>query len=79
MRYKTKSSAALQIALGGLPAQMPVKVDADIEVSAKIVGELRKLTVWPDNLAITMPQDGYRDSAVRASKVSVATRTLPKS
>jgi hypothetical protein len=27
MRYKPKSSAALHIALGGLPAQMPVNVD----------------------------------------------------
>ena len=57
MRYKPKSTAALDIALGGLPAQMPVKVDADIEVSAKTVGELRELTAWPENLAITTPQD----------------------
>ena len=78
MRYKPKSSAALQIALGGLPAQMPVKVDADIEVSARTVGELRKLTAWPENLAITTPQDGYPDSGVRVSKVSLATRTSPK-
>ena len=70
MRYKPKSSAALHIALGGLPAQMPVKVDADIEVSA---------TVWPENLAVTTPQDRYPDSAVRVSKVSVAARTSPKS
>jgi hypothetical protein len=79
MRYKPKSSAALHIALGGLPAQMPVKVDADIEVSAKTVGELRKVTAWPENLAITTPQDRYLDSAVRVSKASVATRTSPKS
>jgi hypothetical protein len=79
MRYKPKSSAALHIALGGLPAQMPVKVDADIEVSAKSVKELRKLTVWPENLAITTPQDGYPDSVVRVTKVSVAARTSPKS
>jgi hypothetical protein len=58
---------------------MPVKVDADIEVSAKSIGELRKVTAWPENLAITTPQDGYRDSAVRVSKASVATRTSPKS
>ena len=67
MRYKAKSSAALHIALGGLPAQMPVKVDADIEVTAKTVGELRKVTTWPENLAITTPQDRYPDSAVRVS------------
>jgi hypothetical protein len=55
MRYKPKSSAALHIALGGLPAQMPVKIDADIKVSAKTVGELRKLAAWFKNLAITTP------------------------
>ena len=77
MRYKPKSSAALQIAPG--PAQMPVKVDADIEVTAKTVGELRKVTAWPENLAITTPQDRYPDSAVTVSKVSVAARTSPKS
>jgi len=58
---------------------MRVKVDADIEVTAKTVGELRKVTAWPENLAITTPQDRYPDSVVRVSKVSVATRTSPKS
>jgi len=78
MRYKPKSSAALHIALGGLPAQMPVKVDSDVKVSAKTVGELRKVTAWPENLAITTPQDRHPDSAVRVGKVSVATRTSRK-
>ena len=62
-----------------LPAQMPVVVDADIDVPAKTVGGLRKVTAWPENLAITTPQDRYPESAVRVSKVSVATRTSPKS
>ncbi len=79
MRYKPKSSAALHMALGGLPAQMPVIVDTDIDVSATTVGELRNLTDWPENLAITTPQDTYPDSTVRISKISVATRTSPKS
>jgi hypothetical protein len=79
MRYRPKSSAALHMALGGLPAQMLVKVDANIEVSAKTVGELRNLTDWPENLAITTPQDGYPDSGVKVSKVSAAARTSPKS
>jgi hypothetical protein len=55
MRYKPKSIAALQIALGGLPAEMPVVADADLDVSAKTVGELRNLTDWPENLAIATP------------------------
>jgi hypothetical protein len=79
MRYKSKSIAALQIALGGLPDQMRVEVDSDIEISAKTIRELRKVTVWPENLAITTPQERYPESAVRVSKANVAIRTSPKS
>jgi hypothetical protein len=43
-RYKCKSIAALQIALGGLPDKMRVEVDPNIRVSAKTVGEFRKMT-----------------------------------
>ena len=52
MKYKPKSVAALHIALGSLPDKMRVQVDPDIRVSAKTVGELRKVTAWPDNLVI---------------------------
>jgi hypothetical protein len=79
MRYKPKSSAALHVALGGLPAQMRVEVDSGVELSAKTVAELRKVTAWPENLAITTPQERYPESAVRVSKITVATRTSPKS
>ena len=48
MRYKAKSIAALQLALGSLPDKMRVEVDADIGVSAKTVGALRKVTAWPE-------------------------------
>ena len=54
------------------------EVDSDIEISAKTVSELRKVTVWPENLAITTPQQHYPESAVRVSKANVATRTSPK-
>lgn len=79
MRYKPKSMAALQLALGGLPDRMRVEVDLDVKISAKTVGDLRKLTAWPENLAITTPQDRYPESAVRVTKANVATRTSPKS
>jgi hypothetical protein len=79
MRYKPKSVAALQLALGGLPNRMRVEVDSDIEISAKTVGELREVTTWPENLAITTPQDRHPESAVKVSKANVATRTSPKS
>jgi hypothetical protein len=47
-------------------------------VSAKTVGELRKVTTWSQNLVITTPQERHRESAVKISKASVATRTSPK-
>lgn len=79
MRYKPKSNAALHIALGGLPAEMRVEVDPDIEVAAKTVGQLRAVTTWPGNLVITTPQERYPESVVKVSRVSMATRMSPKS
>jgi len=78
MRYKPKSIAALQLALGGLPDKMRVEVDPNIETSARTVGKLRSMTAWPDNLAITTPLGRYPESAVRVSRVIVAARTSPK-
>src|SRR5262249_51077332 len=77
-RYKCKSIAALDIALGGLPAKMHVEADVGTGVSAKTVGELRKVTTWSENLVITTPQERHPESAVKISKASVATRTSPK-
>jgi class 3 adenylate cyclase len=48
-------------------------------LSAKTVGELRKATAWPETLAVTTPHERHADSAVKVSKVSIATRTAPKS
>src|SRR5262249_14779213 len=77
-RYKCKSIAALDIALGGLLAKMQVEADVGTGVSAKTVGELRKVTTWSENLVITTPQERHPESAVKISKASVATRTSPK-
>ena len=52
MRYKVKSVVALQTLLSGWPDRVQVEVDPDIGVSAKTVGELRKVRLWPTNLAI---------------------------
>jgi hypothetical protein len=76
MRYKLRSVAALQLALGGLPDTMQVEADQDIGVSAKTVGELRKVTAWPENLAITTPRDP--ESAIKVSKASGGKRISPK-
>ena len=78
MRYKVKSVAALDVVLGGLPNQTRVEVDTDIAVSAKTVGELRKLTVWPENLALITPCEGQLRSVVKVSRANVATRVSPK-
>jgi hypothetical protein len=78
VRYKAKSTAALHIALGGLPDKMRVEVDRNIGVSANTVGELRKATAWPENLVITIPEERRPESAVKVSKASVATRVSPK-
>jgi hypothetical protein len=77
MRYKPKSIAALHIALGGLADKMRVEVDRSIGVSGKTVGELRKVTAWPENLAITAPQ-ARPEGVVTVSKAGVATRVSPK-
>jgi hypothetical protein len=77
MRYKPKSTAALHIALGGLPDKMRVEADKNLGVSAHTVGELRKVTAWPENLVITTPQ-ARDEGVVTVSRASVATRTSPK-
>ena len=74
MRYKPKSVAALDIALGSLPNRMRVEVDPDIEVSARTVGQLRKVTAWPENLAIITPHEGQLKNVVKVSRANVATR-----
>ncbi len=79
MQYKPKSLTALQVALGGLPDGMHVEKDRDIDLSAKTVGELRKVTAWPENLVITTPQERHSESAIRVSKATHATRVTPKS
>ena len=78
MRYKAKNVAALQTLLSSWPDQMRVEVDPDIGVSARTVGELRKLTAWPENLAITTPPQPDPESAIKVSKVSTTTRVSPK-
>jgi hypothetical protein len=78
MRYRPKSIAALHIALGSLPNRMRVEAEPNIGVSAKTVGELRKVTAWPENLVITIPLERHPESTVKVSKVSVATRFPPK-
>jgi len=78
VRYKPKSIGALHVALGGLPDKMRVETDPGIGVSAKTVGELRKLATWPENLAVATPSERNSESAVKVGKANVATRATPK-
>jgi hypothetical protein len=78
MRFRPKSIGALQIALGGLPDKMRVVADPDLGVSAKSVGELRKLAASPENLAVIILQGHDPENVVKVSKATVATRTSPK-
>ncbi len=78
MRYRAKSVAALQLALGSLPDRMRVEVDPDIELSAKTVGDLRKVMAWPANFAVITPLESDPHSAVKVSEANAATRVSPK-
>jgi hypothetical protein len=78
MRYKPRSVAALQIALGGFPDAMRVEIDKNVSVSAKTVGELRKVTAWPDNLAGTTPDARYPESTIKVGKATGPKRASPK-
>jgi hypothetical protein len=78
MRYKAKNVVALQTLLSSWPDQMRVEVDSDIGVSARTVGELRNVTAWPENLAITTPPQPDPESAIKVSKASTKTRVSPK-
>jgi hypothetical protein len=57
---------------------MQVEVDQGIGVSAKTVGELRKVTTWPENLVITTPQERHSESSIRVSKARGGKRLSPK-
>jgi hypothetical protein len=78
MRYKARNIAALDLILNGLPDQMRVDADPGIGVSAKTVGELRKLTAWSGDLAVTTPRERDLESAVKVSKANSKTRLAPK-
>lgn len=78
MRYRPKNSAALQLALGGLPNNVRVEVDPDVGVSAKTVGELRKSAEWSEHFAITTPEQHYPGSVVKISKASAPGGATPK-
>jgi hypothetical protein len=78
MRYKARNIAALGVILDGLPDKMLVEADRGTGVSARTVGELRKLTAWSGDLAVTTPRERDPKSAVKVSKANSKTRFAPK-
>ena len=74
----TNRKGCLQMILGGFPDTMRVEIDENIGVSAKTVGELRKLTAWSGNLAVTTPDAVYPESTVKVGKASGPKRVSPK-
>jgi hypothetical protein len=56
-------SACDTIVIGGLPAKMKVEADVGTGVSAKTVGELRKVTAWSENLVITTPKEHHPEAS----------------
>jgi hypothetical protein len=66
MRFKPKNVSALHVALGGLPDRMHVDADPGLGVSAKTVGDLRKM--------MNVPLAG----AIKISKASHTGRIAPK-
>jgi len=78
MHFKAKNVAALQTLLDGWPDKTRVECDAGLGVSAKTVGDLRKVTAWPENLAVTTPPGHLPDDIIKVSKASHSSRYAPK-
>jgi hypothetical protein len=78
MRYKPRNVAALQLALGNLPNAMRVEADQGLGVSAKTVGELRRVTAWSENLVVITPLERFPESTLKVTKPSGSKRLTPK-
>jgi hypothetical protein len=55
MRCRVKSKAALELVLDDLPDTTRVEVDPPIKLSAKTVGELRRLPALSEVVVVTTP------------------------
>jgi hypothetical protein len=78
MHFKVKNAAALRVVLGDLPGRTPVEIDPRVKLSAKTVSDLRKVTDFPEALAVTRSTGGHSEHVVRVTRPNVATRTSPK-
>jgi hypothetical protein len=57
---------------------MRVESEPDTHLSAKTVGQLRKLDTWPDNLALTVPEQYQATGCVKVGKANTKGRVSPE-
>ena len=73
MRYVPRNLGDLHSALNRrLPDEMPVEASEETGISAKSVGELRRLSSWPPGLVVETPHDPIRPESI--VKISIASR-----
>jgi hypothetical protein len=73
MRYVPRSLGDLHSVLNRrLPDEMPVDASEETGISAKSVGELRRLSSWPGGLVVETPSDPSRPESI--VKISMASR-----
>ena len=72
MRYVPRNLGDLHSVLNRrLSNEMPVEASEETGISAKSVGELRRLTSWPRGLVVETPRDpSLPESKVKISKTS---------
>jgi hypothetical protein len=70
VRARVPAHVELRTYLGSCPADMPVEIERCVPVSARIVTELRSLTVWPHGLVLDVNKDpDPRFSVVKVERV----------
>jgi hypothetical protein len=73
MRYVPRNLGDLHSVLNRrLPDEMPVDASGETGISAKPVGELRRLSSWPAALVVETPHDPGRPESI--VKISIASR-----
>jgi hypothetical protein len=72
MRYVPRNVGDLHSVLNRrLSDEMPVEASEETGISAKSVGELRRLSSWPGGLVVETPRDhSLPESKVKISKTS---------
>ena len=70
LRWTPKDIDQLRRVLEDQPGDRKVEADQDTGVTEKTVDELRARPMWPGNLVVTTPREGYPEAVVKISKGS---------